>query len=367
MEKNLDIVPVKEWGIFEAGRPYLIVGPCSAESEEQVMETANGLAKAGVTVFRAGLWKPRTHPGCFEGVGEKGLPWLQRVQAELGMKVCTEVAGAAHVRAAVAHGVDMVWIGARTTANPFLVQEIADELAGTDIPVLVKNPVNRDLELWTGAIERLQRRGICKIGVVHRGFSTFETLRYRNSPEWHVAVTLRSRHPGIPFFCDPSHMGGSRDLVQEISQKAMDLGLDGLMVESHCKPSEALSDAAQQLTPSEFGAMVSGLTIRDDDSEEAGYRSAIDELRASIDAIDDELLENLASRMEVSRRIGSIKKESNIAIIQTTRWEALMDKVLQRASGLGLDPAFVTSVFENIHQASIMEQNKTIDNNDSRN
>lgn len=367
MEKNLDITPVKDWGIFEAHRPYLIAGPCSAESEEQVLETARGLAKAGVSVFRAGVWKPRTHPGCFEGVGEQGLPWLQRVKQELGMKVCTEVAGASHVKAALGHGVDMVWIGARTTANPFLVQEIAEALAGTDIPVLVKNPVSPDLELWIGAIERLQRQGIRKIGVIHRGFSTFETIRYRNSPEWHVAVALRSRHPEIPFFCDPSHMGGACAYVQELAQKAMDLGLDGLMVESHCTPAAALSDAGQQLTPQEFGEMVSRLTVRSDDSDERGYRNAIDELRARIDAIDEELLGSLASRMEVSRQIGKIKKESNITIIQTMRWEALMEKVLESAGKLGLDPAYVTAIFENIHQASIMEQNKLIENNVSRN
>ena len=356
------IVPISDWGVFDEKLPRVIAGPCSAESEEQVMQTAAALKEAGVSVFRAGLWKPRTRPGCFEGVGEAGLPWLRRVQEETGMKVCTEVAGAKHASAAMGAGVDMLWIGARTTANPFLVEEIAETLDGADVPVLVKNPVNPDPDLWAGAVERLLIHGIRKIAVVHRGFTDPMPGRYRNKPEWNLAVAFRMAHPELPFFCDPSHIAGDTKYVPELSQRAMDLGLDGLMVESHCHPSCALSDASQQLTPSELSAMLSSLAVRSSDSENVSYKQTIGELRERIDALDEALVELLAKRMDVCREIGRIKKENNISIIQTERWEKALSKVESAAVEAGLDKAYVKAVFNEIHNASVSEQNNIIEN-----
>ena len=338
----------------------VIAGPCSAESEEQVMKTAAGLKLHGISTFRAGIWKPRTHPGCFEGVGSKGLPWLERVKTELGMRVCTEVAGAKHVEACLSHGIDLVWIGARTTANPFLVQEIAESLRGTDVEVLVKNPVNPDIELWVGAIERLRLQGVSRLGVIHRGFSTFDKIRYRNAPDWSVAVEMRSRYPELPFFCDPSHMGGKRAYVAEIAQRALDLGLDGLMVESHCDPSCALSDADQQLRPDDLAAILSGLVVRRSDAEDESYRQDMRELRDRMDLVDDSLVRLLSERMELSRRIGDVKKRSNVAIIQTVRWDEVMDRVNANPSAMSLDRKFLGRIFNVIHEASIAEQNKII-------
>ena len=255
-EKNLDIIPLYEWGMFTEPKPSVVAGPCSAETEEQVMETAKGLKDMGINVFRAGIWKPRTHPGCFEGIGVEGLKWFQRVKKEYGLKVSTEVASEKHVYECLKYGVDLLWLGARTTANPFLVQEIADALKGTDIPVLVKNPVNADLDLWIGALERLNRAGVKKLGVIHRGFSTFDKIKYRNDPQWQIAIELRSRYPELPFFVDPSHMGGNKDYIHEISQRSLDLGFEGLMIESHCNPSAAWSDAKQQLVPEELSDLM---------------------------------------------------------------------------------------------------------------
>jgi chorismate mutase len=275
-DKMLDLVPLYEWGMFTEPRPSVVAGPCSAETEEQVLETAKGLKELGINVFRAGIWKPRTHPGCFEGVGIPGLKWLQKVQKEYGLKVAVEVANEKHVYECLKHGVDVVWIGARTTANPFLVQEIADALAGSDVPVLVKNPVNPDLDLWIGALERLYGAGIRKLGVIHRGFSTFDKIRYRNDPHWDIAIELRSRFPKLPFFVDPSHMGGSRDYIQEISQRSLDLGFEGLMVEAHCNPSAALSDSKQQLTPEQLKDMLhNNIVVRDADSESKEWKENI--------------------------------------------------------------------------------------------
>ena len=305
MERTLDIIPVSEWGFFDESIPPLVIaGPCSAESELQVMMTAKGLHEFGIHVFRAGIWKPRTHPGSFEGVGTPGLKWLQKVKNEYGMKVCTEVANEKHVYECLKYGIDMVWIGARTTANPFLVQEIADALRDTDIPVLVKNPVNPDIDLWVGALERLNQAGIRKLGVIHRGFSTSQKIPYRNFPGWQMAVELRTRYPKLPFFADPSHMGGSRQYLKELSQRAMDLGLDGLMIESHCDPSCALSDAKQQLVPSDLKALLESLTVRQKVSNDKEYNEGIEQLRSQIDIIDENLLVALGSRMEISRRIG---------------------------------------------------------------
>ena len=360
MADELNLVPVSEWGFFTLPRPMIVAGPCSAESEEQVLESARGLAALGIHVFRAGIWKPRTHPGCFEGVGAEGLPWLRRVQQETGMKVCTEVAGEKHVRACLDAGVNMVWIGARTSANPFLMQEIADALKGTDLPVLVKNPVNPDIDLWIGALERLNRAGIRKIGVIHRGFSSAQKLKYRNDPGWGTAIELRTRFPQLPFFADPSHMGGDRAYLLELSQRALDLGLDGLMLEVHCNPSCALSDARQQLTPDQLKELLDQIVVRDADTDSSSYKENIEQLRAQIDIIDENLLFLLQSRMNVSRHIGEYKKEHNIAIVQARRWDSLLAEAVEKAKSYGLTEDFIKEVFNAIHTASVKVQDEVL-------
>lgn len=358
MTRPLDIAPVSEWGFFPQGQmPLLIAGPCSAESEMQVMMTARGLKQLGVNVFRAGIWKPRTHPGSFEGVGTPGLKWLQKVQKELGMKVCTEVASERHVFECVKHGIDMVWIGARTSANPFLMQEIADALRDTDMPVLIKNPVNPDIDLWVGALERVNQAGIRKLGVIHRGFSTNEKIAYRNEPGWQTAIELRSRYPQMVFFADPSHMGGDRKYLRELSQRALDLGLDGLMVESHCDPSCAMSDAKQQLTPEDLGKLVKELVVRKPSSDNQEYREGIDQLRAQIDVLDENLLFTLKSRMAVSEKIGRYKREHNVAIIQTSRWDNVLADMVEKGKAYGLSQKFIEAVFNAIHDESVAVQN----------
>lgn len=338
----------------------IIAGPCSAETKEQVLDTARRLSQIGVKVFRAGIWKPRTHPGCFEGVGSEGLEWLRQVQVALGMKVCTEVATARHVEDCLKAGIDMLWIGARTTANPFLVQEIAEALSGADVPVLVKNPVSPDPELWTGALERLIAKGVDKIGVIHRGFSSVEELKYRNAPKWQIAVEFRSSHPEVPFFCDPSHIAGDRHLVREISQKALDLGLDGLMIESHCHPVKALSDASQQLTPEELSILLSELVVREDDSDSSAYKDKIAMLRSRIDLTDEEILRLLAARMQLCKEIGEYKKENNISILQTSRWDKVLSSVVSKGKELGLSEHFVRNVFNTIHDASVLVQDEIL-------
>lgn len=338
----------------------LIAGPCSAESEVQVMETARGLKEIGVNVYRAGIWKPRTHPNNFEGLGTAGLKMLRRVKDELGMKICTEVASEKHIFDCVKFGVDMVWIGARTSANPFLVQEIADALKDTDLPVLVKNPVNPDLDLWIGALERLNQAGVKKLGVIHRGFSTSEKMDYRNDPGWGIAIELRSRYPELPFFSDPSHMGGDRKYIREISQRTLDLGLDGLMIESHCDPTCALSDAKQQLKPADLGKLLSSLVLRQSDTDSRDYKDNIDHLRAQIDIIDENILYILQSRMNVSRKIGAYKKEHNIAILQTTRWDSLLKEMIVKGEKYGLSDEFVKTVFNAIHDESVKSQNEVL-------
>lgn len=365
IDRRYSFVPVEEWGIFPEARPLVIAGPCSAETEMQVLETASGLKDIGIDVFRAGLWKPRTHPNTFEGVGSAGLEWLRQVRVRTGMRVCTEVASGKHVAECVAAGVDMVWIGARTTANPFLVQEIADALKGVDIPVLVKNPATPDMDLWVGAVERLAQAGVRKLGAIHRGFSTFERIPYRNSPDWRLAIQCKGMFPGMPFFCDPSHLGGDRKYIREISQRSLDLGLDGLMIESHCRPACALSDPAQQLTPEELGRMLESLVVRRQDSDSREYRENIDQLRARIDALDDSLLEILGSRMDVSRQIGEYKKDNNIAILQTSRWDSLLENAISRGAGYGLPASFVRTIFNAIHEASVQVQNEILAGDDA--
>ena len=356
MAHELDIIPGPEWGFFTLPRPMCIAGPCSAESEEQVMETASGLAAFGIHVFRAGIWKPRTHPGSFEGVGVPGLKWMRKAKEAFGMKTCTEVASEKHVLECIKYGVDMVWVGARTSANPFLMQEIADALEGTDMPVLVKNPVNPDIDLWIGALERLNRAGLRKLGVIHRGFSTSAPIAYRNDPGWKIAIELRTRYPQMAFFADPSHMAGDRKYLLELSQRAMDLGLDGLMVESHCNPDCALSDAKQQLTPRDLQTLLESLVIRENSSEDKNYREGIDALRARIDVLDENLLKLLKDRMDVSRAIGAYKKEHNVAILQAGRWEQLLSGMVERGTALGISEQAITAIMTAIHDESVRVQ-----------
>ena len=364
--KKLELVSLYDWGMFTEPRPSVVAGPCSAETEEQVMETAKGLKALGINVFRAGIWKPRTHPGSFEGVGAPGLKWMQRAKKEYGLKIATEVASEKHVFECLKYGVDLVWLGARTTANPFLVQEIADALKDTDIPVLVKNPVNPDIDLWIGALERLNRAGIKKLGVIHRGFSTVDKIKYRNDPQWQMAIELRSRYPELPFFVDPSHMAGCKDYIRELSQRSLDLGFEGLMIESHCNPSCALSDAKQQLTPAELTDLLENqIKVRDADSDSKEWKENIDQLRAKIDILDENLLYTLGARMKVSKQIGEYKKNSNVAILQTSRWDAVLAKVVEKGAEYGLPEGFVTDVFNAIHEVSVEIQNQVISGNQS--
>ncbi len=358
---ELNVSQPEQWGIFpSAERPFLIAGPCSAESEQQVFETAKALKDNGIGVFRAGIWKPRTRPNCFEGVGSEGLAWLRRVQRELGMKTATEVANVKHVYEALKAGVDLLWIGARTTANPFAVQELADALKGTDIPVLVKNPVNPDVDLWLGAVERLQMAGLTKIGIIHRGFSVYQKSRYRNAPQWQLPIEVRRRHKELPIICDPSHIAGNREYLQEISQQALDLGFDGLMMESHICPEIALSDAQQQITPAALKKLVDKLVVRAFDSTDVSYNENIDELRNRIDQLDDELLNVLAQRMRVAVEIGRYKKQNNITILQTGRWEKILEKVFLAGGQKGLEKELLEKVFSAIHEASINKQTEVM-------
>ncbi len=332
--------------------PYVIAGPCSAESEEQVMTTARQLAEKGCHMFRAGVWKPRTKPGGFEGHGEPALKWLKQVKEETGMLVGTEVATPEHVQLAMNYGVDILWIGARTTANPFAVQQLADSMHGLDIPVLIKNPVNPDIELWIGAIERINAAGIKKLGVIHRGFSSYDKSMYRNTPMWQIPIELRRRIPDLPIFCDPSHMGGKRELIAPLSQQALDIGVDGLMIESHCDPDKAWSDAKQQLTPEVCDYVISLLVSR----EKTFTTEGIKQLRTQIDQIDNDLMELLGKRMRVCREIGQYKKEHNIQVLQTVRYNEILDKRGAQGSLLGMSSNFAKQIFEHIHEESVRQQ-----------
>jgi len=336
----------------DAKRPLLIAGPCSAETEEQVMDTARQLAARGVKIFRAGVWKPRTKPGGFEGNGVIALPWLKRVKKELGMYTAVEVATAAHVREALAYDVDLLWIGARTTANPFAVQEVADALEGMDIPVLIKNPVNPDLDLWIGAVERVYNAGIRKLGVIHRGFSSYDKKIYRNLPQWHIPIELRRQLPTLPIICDPSHIGGRRELIAPLCQQAMDLNFDGLIVESHCNPEKAWSDASQQVTPDVLDFIMNTLVIRDTTQSTENLTS----LRRQIDELDSSLLELLAKRMRVSREIGTYKKEHNMPILQTQRYDEILQHRIAQAIQMGMDAEFMKTVLVAIHEESVRNQ-----------
>lgn len=358
---DLDLKPVGEWGLFsDLTKPLVIAGPCSAENEKQVFETARALKNNGIDVLRAGIWKPRTRPNCFEGVGTEGLTWMREVRQESGMKISTEVANVKHVYESLKAGMDMLWIGARTTANPFAMQEIAEALKGIDIPVFVKNPVNPDVELWIGALERLNLAGLKKIGVIHRGFSVYGKSKYRNVPQWQIPIEIRRRFPEMLMICDPSHISGKREYIQEVSQQAMDLGFDGLIIESHICPEIALSDAQQQVTPAELKRILSCLVIRSTDTENPEYRESMDELRAHIDEADSELLEVLARRMSICEEIGRYKKKNQITILQSGRWEVVLEKVFRRGNESGLEPEFLEKVFRAIHQASIDRQTRVM-------
>jgi chorismate mutase len=348
-----DILPIFD-SIDTDGKPLVIAGPCSAETEEQVITTARGLGSASIKIFRAGIWKPRTHPGGFEGVGAEGLEWLKRVKAETGMKVTTEVATRAHVYAALDAGVDILWIGARTSANPFAMQEIADALAerAVDVPVLVKNPVNPDLELWIGAMQRIYNAGIHRIGAIHRGFSAYGKHMYRNMPQWHIPIELRRRYPNLPIICDPSHMGGKRELVAPISQQALDMGFDGLIIESHCNPDCAWSDKDQQVTPEVLNLIVNTL-VQPDKTQSTESLSL---LRQEIDRIDNELLEVLNRRMRISREIGQYKKEHSMPVLQTKRYDTIMNSRVHAAEEMGMSPDFMRVVLSAIHEESVRQQ-----------
>jgi chorismate mutase len=339
-------------------RPVLIAGPCSAETEAQVLETARGLQAQGIDLFRAGIWKPRTRPGAFEGIGVPGLAWLRRVKEETGLPVTTEVATGQHVYECLKYGVDVLWIGARTTVNPFSVQEIADALAGADIPVIVKNPVNPDYKLWVGALERLHKAGLRRIAAIHRGFSTYGDSKYRNVPRWQMALDLMEEFPGLEVICDISHICGRRDILAETAQKAYDLNFDGLMVEVHPTPDSAWSDAAQQITPAQFGAMIGGLTRRYQDSDDPGYQHSIENFRQQIDELDEEIIHLIAQRMQLVREIGYVKKDKNIAIFQPERWRALADACRRRAEQNELSREFVSMFLEAIHQEGIEQQER---------
>ena len=347
----MNLEPITLPGI-ENKRPLVIAGPCSAETEDQVLETAKELAAQGIKIFRAGIWKPRTKPGGFEGVGSIGLPWLKRVKEETGMYVSTEVANQYHVFEALKYGVDILWIGARTAANPFSMQEIADALKGVDIPILIKNPVNPDLELWIGAVERIYNAGIRKIGVIHRGFSAYDKRIYRNLPQWHIPIELRRRFPNIPIICDPSHIGGKRDLIAPLSQQAMDLGFDGLIIESHCNPDCAWSDASQQVTPDVLAYILDMLIIR----VTSQSTENLNELRRQIDELDNQLLDLLAKRMRISREIGLYKKEHDMPILQATRYDEILNKRVEQACNMDMDGEFMKTILAAIHEESIRQQ-----------
>lgn len=346
-----DILPLSLPGV-PAVRPLLVAGPCSAESPEQLMETARELAAGGVRVFRAGLWKPRTKPGGFEGVGDRGLEWLRRVKEQTGMLTATEVAMPQHVEKALAAGIDLLWLGARTTANPFAVQQIADALAGRDVPVLVKNPVSPDLELWIGAIERLYNAGLRRIAAGHRGFSTYAPQIYRNHPQWAIPIELRRRLPGIQLLCDPSHIGGSRDLIAPLSRQAMELGFDGLIVETHCAPDRALSDSRQQITPEAFHAIVRSLVLRDTRQTDESIRR----MRSRIDKADKELIELLARRMQISRELGRYKQRHDMPILQSVRYSEILQARASEGERMGMPRPFIEQLLQAIHEESIRQQ-----------
>ncbi|WP_218598185.1 bifunctional 3-deoxy-7-phosphoheptulonate synthase/chorismate mutase type II [Polaribacter sp. NJDZ03] len=345
---------------MKLNHPLVIAGPCSAETEEQVLKIAHELKDSDVSYFRAGIWKPRTRPGMFEGVGEIGLHWLKKVKEETGMKTCTEVANAAHVKLALEHDVDLLWIGARSTVSPFIMQEIADALAGTDKIVLVKNPVNPDLALWLGGIERLYTAGIKNLGAIHRGFSTYEKSKYRNTPEWQLAIEFQNKFPDLPLINDPSHITGKRDMIFDVCQTALDLNFDGLMIETHFDPENAWSDAAQQVTPAALKQIMVDLKVKKQTETAVSYREPLENLRAQINVVDDQLIDLLGKRMQVADKIGQLKKDQNVAVLQSRRWNEILGNMVLEGSSKGLSEEFVLKMFKAIHQESIVHQEKII-------
>ena len=352
---------MREWlNDFSLSHPLVIGGPCSAETEEQVLKIAHELKGTDVTVLRAGIWKPRTRPGMFEGVGAIGLKWLQKAKAETGLLTATEVANAVHVKLALEHDVDILWIGARSTVSPFIMQDIADALEGTDKIVLVKNPVNPDLALWLGGVERLHTANIKKLGLIHRGFSSYEKSKYRNNPEWQIAVEAQSKFPDLPMICDPSHIAGKRGLIFDICQTALDLNFDGLMVESHWDPDNAWSDAAQQVTPTVLVQIMKDLKIRKESNEEEAYNTALNTLRAQIDIADQTILDTLGKRMKVAEDIGTLKKSKNVAVLQNKRWNEILGKMILEGQDRNLSEEFILKIFKAIHQESINHQQEVV-------
>lgn len=345
---------------FGLDHPLVIAGPCSAETEEQVLNIAHQLKDSDASILRAGIWKPRTRPGNFEGVGAEGLKWLQKAKQETGMMISTEVANPQHVELALAHDVDLLWIGARSTVSPFIVQEIAEALKGTDKIVLVKNPVNPDLALWLGAVERLHSMDIKKLGVIHRGFSSYEKSKYRNNPEWQIPIDLQRQFPDLPIILDPSHISGRRDNIFDLCQTALDLNYDGLMVETHHDPDNAWSDASQQVTPETLIQIMHDLKIRKVASESEEYNKKLSGLRAKIDIADTQLLNILSRRMKIADEIGKVKKSQNVAILQSKRWDEILHKMIEEGEENGLSEDFIQHIFKAIHQESINHQKKVI-------
>jgi chorismate mutase len=360
MSSPFDISPLSAWG--GSKKPLIIAGPCSAETEDQVMQTVKRIVAASdqVGMIRAGVWKPRTRPNSFEGVGAIGLPWVKAAGNAVGLPVSVEVANSGHVELALKNEIDVLWIGARSTVSPFIVQEIADALRGVDIPVMIKNPVNPDLELWLGAIERFTQVGITKIAAIHRGFSTYEKSTYRNPPMWEIPIELRRRHPQIPIILDPSHMGGTREQIYPLSQQAMDMGFDGLIIESHINPDKAWSDAKQQVTPERLGEIISQLVVRQPHLPENEFHT-LHELRAKVDRIDDYIVEMLAERMGLSEQIGQFKKEHGLAIHQSERWANIVKRALENGKTGGLTQDFILKLFQQVHNESIVHQGKVME------
>ena len=361
LEKMENKKEMRNWlNEFNLTHPLVIAGPCSAETEEQVLKIAHELKDSDVSIFRAGIWKPRTRPGGFEGVGEIGLKWLKKAKEQTGLLMGTEVANAAHVKLALEYDIDVLWIGARTTVNPFAVQEIADALAGTKKIVLVKNPVNPDLSLWLGGVERLYNAGIEKLGVIHRGFSTYEKTKYRNIPEWQIAIELQNKFPDLPLIIDPSHITGDRKMILEVTQEALDLNYDGMIIETHIDPDNAWSDAAQQVTPEALKQIFIDLKVRKLDDVSDEFTHKMKKLRANIDVLDATLVELLGKRMKVADEIGQVKKEANVAVLQNTRWNEILGKMILDGEKKGLSEEFVLRLFKAIHQESISHQDKVL-------
>ncbi len=353
-----DIVTVQSWWPA-SGKPFLISGPCSVETEDQLIETANALAAEGKThLLRGGIWKPRTRPDSFEGVGEKGLEWMVNARKESGLPIATEVATAEHVELCLKHDFDVLWIGARTTVNPFSVQEIADALKGTNVPVIVKNPVNPDLQLWIGAIERIHRAGITKIIAMHRGFSHFGDSIYRNKPMWEIPIALKTQFPDLSIFCDPSHICGRRDLLAQVAQKALDLRMDGLMLESHRDPDNAWSDARQQVTPEKLSEIIDSLFVRNPESDNEKYTNELHAIRSRIDKVDEEIIQLISKRMRITEELAHYKKEHNVTILQVERWKEIMEGRTMLGESLGLTKEFLEKYLEQLHKESIRTQER---------